>query len=1145
MVVNTVALRVDMRGEPTARELTQRAQAVVMEAQNHQDVPFEQVVEHLAPQRRADVSPLYQTLFSFHDAPVHTIAMAGASLIPTDALPNGSAKIDLSLTVIRRRGGQGGEAGFEQDVDGYERIAEDGLTLVWEYNSDLFEAHTAQRMIDHYVRLLEQFVGADGDGTAALSLPLEEQEQLEPRVAGPRGGYERDATIAQVFEARVAERPEATALSCEGRELSYRQLDRHANRLAHRLRSLGVDRGARAAICMDRSIELIVTMLAIAKCGAAYVPFDPRDPKQRLAGQLAALDVPLLLSRQLHRDTLPETASRLLFVDDELDLAREPDSAPPQPASATDPAYLMFTSGSTGTPSAVVVPHRAIVRLVRDADYVRLGPQETLLAMAPNAFDASTFEVWGALLNGARLALAPAGPLALADLAGVVQSERVTTMWLTAGLFHRVVDDRPELLGSIRQLLAGGDVLSADHARRALASMPPGATLANGYGPTETTTFACVHVMRAGDRVEQPVPIGRPISGSRAYILDSRREPVPPGVGGELYVGGDGVALGYADDPRRTAERYTDDPFDATPGGRMYRTGDLARWREDRTIEFLGRADRQLKIRGFRIEPGEVEAALREHPGVADAVVSAVEDAAGGLALAAHVVPAGERETSDAELRAHLARTLPAHAVPGAWGRIEQLPLTHNGKVDLAALPPLGTRAQIGSSGSRQESGDELERRLIDLWRRTLDLDAIGPDDDFFDLGGHSLLAVELFAAIERSLGIALPLASIFEAPTVRQMASCLREEGWRKSPDSLVRLTATGARPPLFFVAAGDGNSVGFGALARRLGPEQPFYALQPRGMNGRARLHGTVESMAAHYVREIRHIAPDGPYLLGGRCLGAVVAYEMARLLERGGREVALLAVLDSGGPLWQTRLLADGTPFDEVMSGAIRRGSVDVELAEAFTPTGTERLLGQLAEPVCTGADGTIVNRYLHEIYLKRADVRDAYPDLTGEDAMWFVGWAWTSGREQMGLSERLLPAAANPEWEVAAKKSRREQLDAFRKRAAWRVAEALDLATAGRRDGAAARRAERVRELSLQAWHQHRAGAYKGVVTLIRSEEFELQPGLERWHFLDSGGVEEHHVRGTHRSMLREPDVESLAACVKELVDERVEQMAARA
>lgn len=512
MVVNTVALRIDMRENPTARELTQQAQAVVMEAQNHQDVPFERVVEHVAPERRADVSPLYQTLFSFHDAPVRTIAMAEATLIPTDALPNGSAKIDLSLTVIRRRGGQVVKTG----ADGHARIAEDGLTLVWEYNSDLFERATAERMIEHYVRLLEGFTDTRDGEAKALSLPLEDAQELELRFAGPRGRYRRDATIAQLFEARAAESPEAVALSCEGRELSYRQLDRQANRLAHRLRSLGIDRGARAAICMDRSIELIVAMLAIAKSGGAYVPFDPRDPKERLARQLAALDVPLLLSLQRHHDALPEPASRLLFVDDELDLAREPDSPPSRCTSATDPAYLMFTSGSTGTPSAVVVPHRAIVRLVADADYVRLSPRETLLAMAPSAFDASTFEIWGALLNGARLALAPAGPLALADLAEIVRREQVTTMWLTAGLFHRVVDERPELLDSIQQLLAGGDVLSADHVRRALARMPAGATLGNGYGPTETTTFACVHRMRTGEQVEQPVPIGRPISGGRS-----------------------------------------------------------------------------------------------------------------------------------------------------------------------------------------------------------------------------------------------------------------------------------------------------------------------------------------------------------------------------------------------------------------------------------------------------------------------------------------------------------------------------------------------------------------------------------------------------------------------------------------------------
>jgi amino acid adenylation domain-containing protein len=1132
MIVNTVALRVDLRGGPTPRALVERVQRVLMEAQDHQDVPFERVVEHLAPTRRGDAAPLYQTLFSFHDAPVSTLSLPGATLIPHDALANGSAKADLSVIVVNRKTER--PVGVAPEI--YDRVAEDGLTVVWEYNSDLYEPATAERMLEHFTLLLGQFAaGAEG---RVGSLRLERGDVFEMRAAGRQSAYERTATIAEVFEARASENPHASALTFEGQAITYLQLNRRANRLAHRLRTLGVKRGSRVGVCMERSIEMVVSLLAVAKAGGAYVPLDPLDPMERLDGQLRALHVSLLLTLGRHRDRMPGPASRLMCVDDELDLSREPDMPPDSDAGPLDPAYVMFTSGSTGAPNAVEVPHRAIVRLVRDTDYVELGPDETLLAFAPAAFDASTFELWGALLNGARLVIAPPGPLTTGELAELVERERVSTMWLTAGLFQRVVDDRPETLRHLRQLLSGGDVLSHHHVRRALEVLEPGAVLVNGYGPTETTTFACAHRMRAGETVEGPIPIGRPIAGTRLYILDAAGEPVPVGVTGELYIGGDGVALGYANNMTLTNERFSPDPFSSLPGARMYRSGDLARWRPDGVVEFLGRADRQLKIRGFRVEPGEVEAALRTHPDVTDAAVVPIERAAGDRGLAAYVVAPGS-DPPTAELRSHVARTLPSHAVPAAWARLDQLPLTDNGKIDVASLPDatmgVGRASTRDYGRSNRRAPDRLERKLMDIWKRALDLDVIDPDADFFELGGHSLLAVEVFDAIERSLGLRLPLATIFDAPTVRRLAASLRDEGWKSSRGSLVTLKATGSRPPLFFVSAGDGNSVGFGALARRLGEDQPFYALQPRGMNGGARLHATVETMASHYIREIRRVQRHGPYLLGGRCLGANVAYEMARRLEIRGEEVALLAVLDSGGPLWQPRLLADGTPFDEVMSSALRRSQAEPNLNDVFSAAGTDRLLGLLSEPVIAGSDGTTINRYLHEIYLMRADVRDIYPDLEGEDATWFVGWAWTSGREQLGLTEKLLPPAANPMWEAPAKTTGRERMASLKSRLAWRGAEAVDLVTRERRNGAAARRAARVRAAGLRAWHAYRAAPFGGEITLIRSEEFRVQPGLERWHGLDSGGVIEHHVRGTHRSMMREPDVMALAECVGELVD----------
>jgi amino acid adenylation domain-containing protein len=1156
MVVNTVALRIDLSGDPPLEQVLARVREAVLDAQSHQDIPFERVVEHLAPARAANVAPLYQALFSFHDSPVRSTAVPGAVIVPHDALPNGSAKADLSVVVIDRPGSPDRPA----EQAGRHWRSEEGLTVVWEYNEDLFERASAERMLGHYRRVLEQFACAEQRTARTLAICDEHERRAVLALAGASGG-EIAASLAELFQAQAAARPHATAVTFEGQALEYSRLERWSNRLAHRLHSMGVAPGTRVGVCMDRSFELIVALLAIVKAGAVYVPLDPTDPSERLGRHVGSLRISLLLTLRRNRDRVPVSAAEVMCLDDELDLSREPDSPPHVRTGAADTVYVMFTSGSSGDPKGVEVPNRAVVSLVRDVDYVRLGAGETVLGLAPVAFDASTFEIWGALLNGATLALAPPGPLSTGELLTLVREQNVSVIWLTAGLFHRVVDDRPELLSTVGQLLAGGEVLSPDHVARALQALPDHGVLINGYGPTETTTFACAHQMRPGDAIGGSVPIGRPVAGRRIYILQESGEPAPPGVPGEIFIGGAGVALGYASDPQASAERFLADPFAGDPQARMYRSGDRGRWRSDGTIEFLGRRDRQLKIRGFRVEPGEVEHALRGHPDVADACVTVMraERSAGGAGLlAAHIVPRAGCAPDAADLRAHVARLMPAYAVPAAWSSLERLPLTRNGKVDLSALPePVLGVGQHGRAGSEEQTQaaapagrhagapDALERKLLALWRQTLEIDDVHPDQDFFDLGGHSLLAVELFEAIELRLGMRLPLASIFEAPTVRQLAALLREEGWDSPRGSLVALRASGRRPPLFFVAAGDGNSVGFGALARRLGPDQPFYALQPRGIDGGARLHGSVEAMAKHYLRAIRAVTPDGPYLLGGRCLGALVAYEMARRLRAGGARVDLLLALDSGGPLWRQRELADGTPFDEVMSSALRRPEAPIEIAQAFTTEGTQTLLRWLSETVLEGADGTPINRYLEQVYSMRSDVRDIYPDLAGKDALWFLGWAWTNGRQQLQLTERLLPPPADPKWrEPITPTGLRGRLAEASRSLAWRTHEALDLATRERGSQAAARHAARVRDMSLRAWYDYRAGPYDGTVTLVRSEEFGVQPLLERWHVLETAGVVERRVRGTHRSMLREPDVACLAECVAELVEQSMRRCASQ-
>ena len=893
-------------------------------------------------------------------------------------------------------------------------------------------------------------------------------------------------------------------------------------------------RGTRVGICLERSAAMIETLLGILKSGGAYVPLDPGFPAPRLRLLAADAELPIICTESGFRDQLPEDL-QLLCVDE---ASPEPADGPSAnvdcPAGPTDLAYVAYTSGSTGNPKGVEVTQRAVVRLVRGTDYAELGPDQTLLALAPLSFDASTFEIWGALLGGGRLALAPAGSLSPYEIAAAVKRHDVTTLWLTAGLFHRFVELEPEAVGRLRQLVAGGDVLSPVHVRRALSLLPAEGVLVNGYGPTEGTTFSCCHRMRPGDDVPAPVPIGRPIANTTVHVLDEHCERVPVGVVGELYIGGDGVAEGYLKQPELTAERFVPDPFRAD-GARLYRTGDLGRWRRDGTLEFLGRSDDQVKIRGFRIEPGEVEAELADHPQVREVVVVARGDGADERRLVAYVAGDG---LDRAELRAYLSARVPAHLVPSAWVVLERLPLTTSGKVDRSALP----EPSPGRATSRAVLADEVERTVVAIFEEVLEVGSVGPGDDFFDLGGHSLLAVRLFALIEERLGPRLPLATIFDAPTVEGIAAAARGKGERRRWSSLVPVASTGARPPFFAATAGDGNSVGFAALARALPEHQPFYALQPRGLDGRARLHTSVEAMAHHYIKELRQIQEAGPYLLGGRCLGGLIAFEMARLLTGAGQEVALLGIFDSLGPHWQPRRITKNLFYDEVMNmcrvRALRQG---VEAAQLRTPEQVELFIEWLRQPA--PATGEPVNRYVHEAYLQRSDVRAAYPEVPGADAIRLVDWAWISGCSEMGLQTRLLPepspgalAAAPP----TASSDSRKRAQAV---AAAGVADLLDVAVRGRSRRLRARRDRRLGEIANQAALRYRAGSYAGTVSLLRTAEFLDNIDVARWHGIVGAEVEEHVVLGSHRSMLRPPDVASLAAtldrCIANALGEEAE------
>ncbi len=587
-----------------------------------------------------------------------------------------------------------------------------------------------------------------------------------------RRDYPRDETIPALFEREVRRSPGATALVSaeDGRTLTYDALNRRANQLARHLRDLGVRPEMRVAIHLERSFDAVVSMLAILKAGGAYVPLDPRLPLKRASHVLEDSGASVVLSVEPLADALPAVWARLICLDSDAGaIARQSDANPPRAGSALGLAHILYTSGSTGAPKGVAVVHRGVVRLVRGTDFAHLGPDEVFLQAAPLSFDASTFEIWGALLNGGRLVILSAQTPGLDDLAEAIRAHAVTTLWLTAGLFHLAVDQRLSDLKPLRQLLAGGDVLSPPRVRRVLEEIP-GCALVNGYGPTESTTFAACHVIRSLPASAATVPIGRPIANTQIYLLDSERRWVPPGETGELYIGGDGLARGYWNSPERTAESFVKSPFDAEADARLYRTGDLARLLPDGNLEFLGRADHQIKVQGFRVELSEIESALARHAAVSCNVVDARQTSAGGQRLVAYVVLRPGEEASDAELRAFLQQELPEYMVPPAFVRLSSLPLTGNGKVDRRALPePVGA-----SAGTASPPRSMTEETIAQVWRSVLDLEAIDCDENFFDLGGNSLLLIDAHARLQKLLAISMPITTLFEYPTVRSLARSL-----------------------------------------------------------------------------------------------------------------------------------------------------------------------------------------------------------------------------------------------------------------------------------------------------------------------------------------------------------------------------------
>jgi amino acid adenylation domain-containing protein len=874
--VNTLVLRSQLKPEPNVKftDLLQATRKTCLEAYAHQDIPFERLVEQLQPTRHLSQSPLFQVMFVLQNT--ESVQLPGLEV--TVLKPDYPiAKFDLTLS-IEEQAGQ--------------------WHCIWEYATDLFEASTIERMAQHFEVLLTAIVDNSEQSISHLPMLTEQEVQQLQAWNDTATDYPADKTIIDLFEQQVEKTPENIAVVFEEQQLTYQQLNEKANQLAHYLLSIKTQTGAvllsnnpLIAIAVERSVEMVIGLLGILKAGGAYVPIDPSYPAARVRYMLEDSAAPLLLTQSHLKDELePECVVVCL---DEATFALESIENPDVNRRTEDLAYVIYTSGSTGEPKGVMVDHKALSNYVfhMHQHFVHEGRFAWLSTIAA---DLGNTIIFGALCSGGTLCVIDQQcALDARCLNTAIKQYEIDYLKITpTHLMSLQTQDMPIM--PTRLLIVGGEASSVEWFNT-LRQQYPHCYILNHYGPTEATVGVTTYLIDEGADQNTMFPIGKPISNTHIYILDKTWQPLPPGIPGELCIAGRGLARGYIGNrPKLTAEKFLEvELFGKTE--RIYKTGDLARWREDGNLEYLGRLDHQVKLRGFRIELGEIEAVLSQHKAVKEAVVILYE-ADENKRLVAYLTIAQESTVDAIELKEWLKARLPDYMVPSHFTVLDKLPLTANGKIDRQALPAPDA---FSINKDYQAPRDKVELQLVQIWENVLKVSPISIFDNFFELGGHSLLAVRLMAQIEQQFNKHLPLTSLFQGATIEQLANQLRLQTDNQAWSSLVAIQPNGTQAPLFCVPGVGGNVVYFYELAHHLGPDQPFYGLQAVGLDGKSAPLSSIEEMAAHYLKELQTIQPQGPYLLGGHSFGGLVAFEMSLQLQKQGHEVAFLGIFDSMAP------------------------------------------------------------------------------------------------------------------------------------------------------------------------------------------------------------------------------------------------------
>ncbi|MCW5318204.1 amino acid adenylation domain-containing protein [Nostoc sp. KVJ3] len=874
--VNSLVLRTDFSGKVTFKELLNRVREITLEAYSHQDLPFEKLVEELHPERDLSYHPFFQVVFSLQNTPIETLELSGLTLSLFE-FDSKTAKLDLEFHLW-------------QDLE--------SLKGQMVYSTDLFDDKTITRMLGHFQTLLESIVANPEQRISDLSLlTVQERQELLIDWNDTKRDYLENKCFHQFFEAQVEKTPDAIALVFDNEQLSYKELNIRSNQLAHYLKKLGVVPDVLVGICVERSPEAIVALLGILKAGGAYLPLDPSLPQERLKFILEDAQVSILLTHcslaPLFKWDWGDLLSIVYIDEDWATITQHSQENPTSCVTLDNLAYVVYTSGSTGKPKGVLLQHRGLSNLAASQiEVFNIQPINRILQFASLSFDASIFEIVMGLQTGATLYLANKESLLPGQpLLNLLREKAITHVTLPPAVLAVLAT---ESLPTLQTIICAGESCTDDIVKRWWNSQR---RFFNAYGPTEATVWSTV--AEISTMTEKP-PIGRPIANTQIYILDKYLQPLPIGIIGELYISGEGLAQGYLNRPELTIEKFIPNPFSDKKGARLYKTGDLARYRTDGKIEFLGRIDNQVKIRGFRIELSEIETVLSQHQSVQKAVVIVKENVSGDKYLVAYIVPNIETQNFTSLLRKFLKEKLPEYMIPKAFVILDSLPLTVNGKVDRYVLTALNTPTSHSIDKAFIAPRTPTESTLAKIWAEVLNIEGVGIYDNFFDLGGNSLLTVQLMKQIYKHFERELPLSSLFLNPTIESLATALSSKADSLPWSPLVPIQPAGSSPAFFCVHPIFGVVFPYYELAQNLGKNQPFYGLQPIGLDGKSSPLTRIEDMATHYIEALRTVQPKGPYFLGGWSFGGWVAFEMAQQLQNSGEEVALLAVLDTLAPI-----------------------------------------------------------------------------------------------------------------------------------------------------------------------------------------------------------------------------------------------------